>query len=365
MRSIAHGQVIFPRIFLLIFILSVILLITNCTLLPVSEGESARRTELRSTELEIHVQQTLLAQQALEKSIQQTLSSSSALTDPPTSAPPTAPTPISSVTSENLPTQPIEASPVVHNNLDQFDEKEFLGWMKSAKILLYEDMTARLETVRYVKLTLDEMGLSYKDDGSAIGWFLDDLKSGPQGGNQWDLIIIAAEDKKGIQADFFSPVLEAADQGTSTILEVWFLNNTYLSSASSLLSRCGLIYESNWAGIPPSRAVLFTLNPEHPVLNHPNKSLSFSKSTNLWWDQSGHITYDIGDLMKLSPGSSSTLILGTVPSTTTSHGTAAVCDSGKVILQTFSSHVLSFDTMSPLWENYIYHALQSRFEALR
>jgi hypothetical protein len=33
---------------------------------------------------------------------------------------------------------------------------------------------------------------------------------------------------------------------------------------------------------------------------------------------------------------------------------------GHLILQTFSSHQLTFDAMSPVWENYIYNALQVR-----
>jgi hypothetical protein len=244
------------------------------------------------------------------------------------------------------------------------DEAAFQQWMKSARILLYEDMTARLETVRYVKQTLDEMDLTYKDDGSAIGWLMDDLADGPPDGGQWDLIILAVEDKRGVQGDFFGEVLKAADQGTPVILEVYYLNSTYNSSASGLLNRCGLEYENDWVRIPPSRAALFASVPDHPIITTPNNILSFSTSTNQWWDPNGKITYDVGDLIKLAPSSESTLLLGTVAGIPTAHGTAAVCEGGKIILQTFSSHLLNFSVMSPLWENYIYHALQNRFAAL-
>ena len=67
--------------------------------------------------------------------------------------------------------------------------------MKTANILLYEDMTTRLDTIRYVKPALDKMGLKYKDDGAAGGWLRDDVAKGPGEGKPWDLVIIAAEDK--------------------------------------------------------------------------------------------------------------------------------------------------------------------------
>ena len=68
--------------------------------------------------------------------------------------------------------------------------------MKTANILLYEDMTTRLDTIRYVKPVLDKMGLKYKDDGAAGGWLKDDVAKGPGEGKPWDLVIIAAEDKE-------------------------------------------------------------------------------------------------------------------------------------------------------------------------
>ena len=346
------------------FFLIIIIGLAGCSLVPISEEEAAQRTEIRATELEINVQQTLLAQQQQDRNQQQT---SLAETARPAGETPPA---LSSPELPGLPTGTLEpdtatqALPPGNLTAQPVDEAAFQQWVNSARILLYEDMTARLETVRYVKQTLDEMGLEYKDDGSAIGWLMDDLADGPPDGSQWDLIILAAEDKSGVQADFFEDVLNAADQGTAVILEVYYLNSTYNSSASGLLNRCGLEYENNWVRIPPSRAALFASVPNHPIITSPNNILSFSTSTNQWWDPNGKITYDVGDLIKLSPGSESTLLLGTVAGIPTAHGTAAVCEGGKIILQTFSSHLLNFSVMSPLWENYIYHGLQNRFAAL-
>ena len=47
--------------------------------------------------------------------------------------------------------------------------------MKDARILHYEDAVIYPPVKRYVKDALDDMGLEYKDDGSAKGWRKSDL----------------------------------------------------------------------------------------------------------------------------------------------------------------------------------------------
>jgi len=364
------GKVLIQRIQIMArpLLAAILLLImaanAGCNLVPISESESLRRTEIRATELEVNVKQTLLAQQQIDRSQEQTAQAKLLATQelnpqPILTTPPPAPTePSPAATPEQPATQ---TQPPAPPTAEPFNEDDFQKWMKTAKILLYEDMTARLDTIRYIKSTLDQMGLSYKDDGSAYGWLLDDLENGPEGGDQWDLIILAAEDKNSIKANFFDSALLAVNQGTSVILEVYYLDGSYQSSASGLLNQCGLEYENNWIRIPPSRAVLFALNPDHPILQQPNSGLGFSATTEFWWDPNGIIDYDIGDLMKLSAGSNATFLLGATANTPSFHGTSAVCMDGKLILQTFSSHSLTYDAMSPLWENYIYHALRTRY----
>jgi len=347
----------------LAFALVFLLANSACNLARVSDSEALQQTQIRETELDINVKQTLLAQQQLDREIEQTVlagtAPAQALTPEPSAT--LAPTVKALQTTEpavqETPTpQSTEPAPAV-----EFDEAAYQEWKKTAKILLYEDMTARLDTVRYVKLTLDEMSLSYKDDGSAYGWLLDDLASGPQDDGEWDLIILAAEDKDGIKADFFAPALKAIEAGTPVILETWYLDGAYSGSASGILSRCGVSFEANWERIPPSSAAMFALSSDNSVLTQPNSGLNFSATTNFWWDPNGIISYDIGDLMKLSPDSSATILIGTKAGDQLTHGTSMVCVKGMLILQTFSSHLLTYKSMSPLWENYIDNALRTRF----
>ena len=356
------------QIFSIAFTCLLVPAFASCNIMPISADESAKRTELRGTELEVSVKQTLLAQQLQERDQEKTQQafSASAATPKPNPAPAATmnsqvvvDTPISPAVSP-----PTAVAPAEPSELDPEKQAAFQKWLPTAKILLYEDMIARLDTVRYVSPTLDKMGLNYKDDGSAFGWLLDDLKKGPADGGPWDLIIIAAEDKEGMKVNVFSDVIEAIDQGTSIILEEWYLDGTYNSSASEILSRCGVEFEKNWVGIPPAGAVFFPLSPDHPILNNPNRGLNYSSSTGFWWDPSGVKLYDTGDLVRLAPGSQAELLLGTTANTPGSHGVSAVCLDGQLIMQTFSSHVLTYNSLSPLWENYITHALQTRFSKI-
>jgi hypothetical protein len=358
-----------PNSLLLVsLILAIAVTLSGCNLLPISEEEALKQTQIRETELDINVKQTLLVQQQSNRAAQQTAIASAATSQveapksPSPSSPPLPPE------ADETPSEPVvqvtEVPPIEIETPQPINEEEFNAWMKSAKILLYEDMTARLDTIRYAKSTLDEMGLLYKNDGSAYGWLLDDLKNGPPEGGQWDLIIFAAEDKAGVKADFFAPTLNAIEQGTSVILEVWYLDGAHATSASGLLQRCGVEYENNWIRVSPSRAALFILSPDNPIMQRPNHLLSFTATTNYWWDPNGEITYDTGDLIKTLPDSGASLLLGTTANVLNSHGTSTVCMDGQLTMQTFSSHVLKYEVMYPLWENYIYNALLTRFSHL-
>jgi hypothetical protein len=229
--------------------------------------------------------------------------------------------------------------------------------MESARILLYEDMAARRDTNRYAKDTLDRMGLAYVDVGDAQGRLKNELIS-HGGGDGWDLIIIASESKPGISGEFFEYVNRALDQGSAIILEVRYMDQVANGVAKTLLSRCGIEFERNWENVPPDQRVMFPLQPTHPILNDPNSGLSFTRASDYWWDPENGVDYDIGDWMKLSPGSQAQLVIGALTGQGNAHGTVTVCVDGRLILQTFSSHILTFNNMEPLWENYIYNALK-------
>jgi hypothetical protein len=73
------------------------------------------------------------------------------------------------------------------------------------------------------------------------------------------------------------------------------------------------------------------------------------------------LTGDVGDLLMSTENSSGVLVGGNVNYRKTDYGLLGVCDNGRLVLQTFSTHDYTAAEVKKLWENYIYYTLESRF----
>ena len=348
--------------------LVLIFTIMACAVTPSGSGTDPA---LQQTQVAVGIEQTMAAQQA-QQGVQGTLDAQQAtlaaqavqatqLAQPAaTQAQPAEPTvdtvatQVAQGAAQTQAAQPTAVPPTEAPPPTAAPDLDAL--MENAKILLYEDMIGYLDTNRYVKDTLDRMELKYEDVGSAKGWLKTQLLSKGPDGKGWDVVIIAAEAKSGVSGEFFEYVQEALNDGASVILEVWYFDSTHAGTASTLLSKCGIEFEKNWKDVPPSREIMFPLDASHPILQEPNGGLRFTASTEYW-----AYTYDIGDWMKLTGRGDATLLVGTIATEKSTHGTVTVCMEDRLIIQTFSSHQLTFDTMEPVWENYIYNALRARF----
>lgn len=340
-------------VFRLFISLSILFLIVACTFqLPGSTSNE----EAEQTQQAIRVQQTMLAQQSNQKiqgtlqAQQATIAAQSALatSNAQTNIQPT----LDAQTTQ--PEQPIPSSPPLPTSSVEEIPENFDEMMKSANIVLYEDMITEPKTLRYVKAALDNLGLQYKDDGNAKGWFKSDLLNGTETGKPWDLVIMASESKAGMSGEFFEYIDQALKKGSSVIIETWYLDSVANGKASLITSRCGFAYQKDWKMVKPANMAMYPLAPENPILHTPNDGLTFSDILNYWADD------DIGDLVKLTGKGDAKLLLGIKPSEKNQDGTLVVCLDGKLIWQTFCSHNLSFNEMVPVWENYIYNALMAR-----
>jgi hypothetical protein len=231
------------------------------------------------------------------------------------------------------------------------------AYLKSAHILLYEDMAGDLRTTRYVKAALDSLGMKYVDVADAQGRFKEQLLAAPEDGQTWDLIISANENRQGsgIRGEFFDYFLSHLAQGTAVIIETWQLDAIHSGSAGALLQQCGVAYQGDLWNLAYGEQALFPLAPQHPLLKEPNQNI-LMQNVNPYW-KSG----DLGDWLEIIPGSSqATLILGSRPTNPRQYATLAACLEGRLILQTFSTHQYDQEAVIPLWQNYIYHALKAR-----
>ena len=169
-----------------------------------------------ATQIAQEVQATLVSQQSTQIAEQQAEDEPLPTDIPPTPANTPAPDP-------TQPKTPTEIPPTPTPDID--------AMVKSAKILLFEDMAGEYE-VRYVKNALDIMGLSYTDVGDASGEFKTQLLSG----TDWDLIIVSNEARSNIQGEFFVYLNDHLSNGTAEIIEVWALDEIASGKISNILS---------------------------------------------------------------------------------------------------------------------------------
>ena len=231
----------------------------------------------------------------------------------------------------------------------QIDERT----LKSAKILLFEDMSAS-RYIRIAKEALDQDGYFYQDVGSAKGWFKTQLNSLVE----WDLVIAAAEADREFGGEFFEYLGDQLDKGAAVILENWDLDLAPNGKAGQILRRCGVRLQSDW--YEPELRAIFWLASDDPILNQPNDiPPSLRNAARVW---SG----DLGDLLEVDPkladnGGNPTPLAGINPNWKKSHATLVACLDGQLIIQTFRTHEYHHDDMLILWKNYVYNALSSHF----
>lgn len=232
--------------------------------------------------------------------------------------------------------------------IDELDERT----LKSARILLFEDMSASGQ-IRLVKEALDQADYFYLDVGSAKGWFKTQLSS-PQ---EWDLIIAAAEADRNFGGEYFEFIRERIDQGASAIIEYRDLDSAPSGMSKPLLDSCGVRFQSDW--FEPDLRVFYVLEPEHPIFNQPNPITHFRNAPQIW---SG----DVGDLVEIKykdgkPAGDAKLLISTNTFWKTDHGLLVNCIDGRLTMQLFASHEYQYSDVVPMWQNYIYQALKSRF----
>ncbi|MCS7247382.1 MAG: hypothetical protein NZ840_03975 [Anaerolineales bacterium] len=234
---------------------------------------------------------------------------------------------------------------------------------QNARILLYEDiLTSKTNLERYVKRSLDEGGYSYFDTEGDPERLKENIL---YGATAWDLIIVSAEASGHIPAEYFEFLVAHLQRETALILEMWDMDDILQGRIEAvpklkwILDTCGVEFHTDWYN--PSSRQVFLLRPEHPLLNQPHH-IGQLESAGLVWRG------DIGDLMKIKRVQNqivgdATFLVGLTPANPNLNGLVTTCVEGRVVIQTFASHEYGREEMIKLWQNYIYHTLNSHFLA--
>lgn len=329
------------------------MLLTACGMLfPVQQDSG-----LESTRVALAIQQTSLAMgQAQQQQAQPQQAQPPAVAQEPQAQPTYTVYPTYTV---QVVEQPAAEDPVQTEESEPEPEpaESFEDWMKDVQILLYNDMWGEGEPM-VVEDALDALGLGRNTTSvnDAMGHLMSNMNSAIK----WDLVMIVAEDHDSISGEFFDLVADELDRGTSVILEVWYINRVASGRIQPVMQRCGIAFQKDWQRNWTNNLndyLIYLLEPGDPLFSNPNL-ISMLIPYDVYWDG------DVGDRVKLLPGSDAILLAGTQPKEYSSYGVISECLDGRMIWQTFCSHDYKTQDMINLWQNYVYNALKARYEYL-
>jgi hypothetical protein len=290
-----------------------------------------------ATKISLEIQSTQMSLQLTQSALEPTKTEQPTQPPPPSTQPPVEQP--AAVQATAIP--PTEIPPTPAPDMDKL--------IKSAKILVYEDAGgARLG--EWVKGTLDLMGLKYVHDGDRIGDFMSHLNSS----TQWDLIIVAAESRSGVQGEFWDVITpKVTSDKAALIVEMWYLSKIANGRIQSLTAKCGIEFQKTRNYVDS----IYTLDSANPVFSTPNSGFSLVNYIGHWDDKGG-------DYVRLSGGGDASLVAGGFLKEKSRYGLLTTCMDGRVVIQTFSSHDYHREVMQLLWENYITTTLTNHFLAL-
>jgi len=234
--------------------------------------------------------------------------------------------------------------------------ESFEDWKEGAKILVYDAMWGRDTPV--IENAIDGLALGRNTTNvrDAVGDFISTMNSP----NIYDLVVVASEWRSLVQGEVFDVIVDQLDRGSSVIFETWYIDQVYNGRIQPVMQRCGISFHKDWwrgAGYNLNDYLVYLLALDDPVLSQPN-TISMLVPYDIRWID------DVGDTVEINPGSDAILIAGRLPKEYTSYGLLAKCMDGRLIWQTFSTHDYKDQEMTNLWQNYIYNALQARYDYL-
>jgi hypothetical protein len=312
------------RWFKMLFVL--VLAALACSI-PVAQGEDG----IEGTQVALAVQQTSLAIQQLTMSA------------------PTLPPPAETYTPAPAETAALPAS--VSAPLDM------QARIRASNILIFEDIAGYPSLVPMVNSTINSMDFSggkIVHTGDRLGTFKEYANSAMK----WDLMIVAAEGRTSFSGEMFEMMYDHINNGGAAIIEVWYLDDVANGKIAPILSKCGVGFFRDWLrddDYDPFSYSIYWLDQSHPLLSTPNIVQAPSYPYPEWFG-------DAGDMLKLNSGGDAVLVGGLHASRKSDYGVLAVCMGGRMVIQTFSSHDYKWETVQPLWENYITYTLTSHYE---
>jgi len=345
-----------------IIVILIAVMILSCNLTSV--GESPASNGMEQTQIALGIESTMLAVQQQQATLDAAANQAQVQAEAAAAAPveqPTTPPVVIVVEQPTNPPQPEAPTDIPLPTDTAVPQVDIKDQIKSANILVYEDVRGNPNLTPYVQEVVNRMNFSGGKIvfvGDAVGNFMQQLNSA----QKWDLIIVAAENRSWVRGEFWDVISEQInDNHAAVVTEVWTLDQIANGRISGFLYQCGISYQKNWSR-PNNYDVLdysmYWLDTSHPLLSSPNIVEPLYSATPYWIG-------DIGDLIKLGTGGDAQLVAGLYQREKSSYGTLATCMDGTVVVQTFSTHDYPRTKVMALWENYITYALTNHFEQMQ
>ncbi len=334
-------------------ILTLSLLLGSCSVLLGDGGDG-----LESTRVALAIQQTSLAMSQAEAAqpVQPPAAAQEVPLQPTYTPYPTYTVPVPEPPEEEPPAEepPAEEPEAVE---EPIATESFEEWMKGAKILLYDAMSGRDTPVIQNAIDALSLGSNTTDVNDAVGDFLSAMNSA----TQYDLVIVGSEWRSLVQGEVFDVIVTQLDRGSSVIFETWYIDQVYNGRIAPILQRCGIEFHKDWWRNDDGNLndyLVYLLQQEDPIFSQPNLISMLKPYDTRWVD-------DVGDTVKLVPGSDAVILAGRMPKEYNSYGLMVKCINNRLIWQTFSTHDYRDQEMVSMWMNYIYNALLARYEYLQ
>lgn len=346
------------RLFALILLISLPVLSTSCgTLNP---RAASTGPDLAATNLVLQVAVNELSAQstneAMTKKSLETIAAAPVNTQTPyvvtaTSAPSQLPT----VT----PLPDITATPEIPPTLSPAEiTRQADARIKSASVLVYDDPDADLRLVPRLNKAVNEFGFNAGKvvyAGNSLGTFDSFLRS-----QTWDLVILAVESRETVdlgKTGLLDPIYNHINHGGALIVETWNLDEDQSALGGLALNLCGAHIEKDWHRSDDysyADFIVYPFRPESPVFSTPEKITMPLRPTVFWKG-------DAGDLIRIDPGGSSTILAGIPSSDHNTYGLLTSCLGGRMLLQTFSTHDYPLYETVNLWQNMMQYTLSNYF----
>ena len=146
--------------------------------------------------------------------------------------------------------------------------------IRNAKVLILEDIACDQLLIPRIDSAVQNLGMNTElvhNYNCATGDFVEKLNEG----EDWDLIIVATEQRTEARLDIWEALYDYAMDGTAIVIEAWYLEEIQGGTIAPLLEECGVRVHADWHRKVEDEAYTYVVYDvaanNHEIFNRPAK----------------------------------------------------------------------------------------------